>query len=60
MLADSVTKFYSRPLGSYFRISCYGHLADLFVVGDHPLAVVDLPLLASVLRCEMGSEVHRG
>jgi hypothetical protein len=32
----------------------------LFVVGDHPLAVVDLPLLASVLRCEMGSEVHRG
>src|SRR6185436_16531870 len=29
------------------------HLADLFVMGDHPVAVVVLPALAAVLVSEM-------
>ena len=34
------------------------HLADLLVVGDHPIAVVVLPALAAVLVGEVGPEVH--
>ena len=33
-------------------------LADLLVVGDHPIAVVVLPALAAVLVGEVGPEMH--
>ena len=45
-------------IGDAQLIDLVEDLADLLVVGDHPVAVVVLPALAAVLVGEVGPEVH--
>ncbi len=46
-------------IGDAQFIELVEHLADLLVVGDHPIAVIVLPALSAVLVGEVGPEVHR-
>jgi hypothetical protein len=56
----SMSRLQPMPFSTEPVLIFPAHLADFLVVGDHAIALVVLPTLASVLCSEMGPEVHRG